>query len=875
LLCAIDHAAASSFGFHHTRTNLTNTMRSSRIRTLQQVAATVALFALAANMHGQTAPAASTTASGDSEDVIVLPKYETNEIRGFSDQAISGKTPVAFTEFSKEKLIEQLGSRDIPLVLNSSPSFYATNDGGGAGDSRMNVRGFDQRNISIMINGVPTNDMENGWLYWSNWDGLGDVSRAIQMQRGLSNVTLPTPSIGGTMNIITDPAEMKRGVSIKTEVGYDEFLKGTVVASTGMLKDKFAFTICGVAKTGEESSSVRGTWTEGTAYYFGALYKINALNRLEFFAIGAPQRHGQRTFASNIAAYDVGYAREQGYSDADIAGAATKGPINETRDFNPNVNSVNPSYTGQQYWNDGLHSRKNSDSLNERENYFHKPQMNLNWYSTLSENLKLGTVFYYSGGVGGGSGNMSNGSGGLAYDASGAINWDRTIAANAGTVRSNGAAKTAGQSVGILRNSVNKQGQVGIVSKLSYQVTSAVKLTAGVDWRTYYADHFQEVRDLLGGDYYIATTSQDSDFWEPNKRLGLGDKVGYFYRSDVDWLGGFLQGQYDEGKWHAFAVYGASSNDYRYTDYFHKNSAGTAVIVDTDAYTGQQIKGGVRYSITDQLSVFTNAGWVSRAPIFTTAIDTFNSKLVKDADNETFSSIEGGTKWETQDRKFNVTGSFYYTQWRDRSSVSSAANSVSYRRGINADYAGIELEAAYAPVRWVRFDGAFSYAKWEYTSDGRVETYSDSSNTLISSGPLYIQDLKVGDAPQTQLAASVTFFPVRNLSIQIEGRWYDRYWSDYDPTTRNVSTDRGQPWQIPNYSVCDVHVNYKLPIKSDVFEISTFLHVFNVFDKVYVSDATDNSGFEGVPGAPTHSAQRAEVFFGAPLSANLGVKVTF
>ena len=27
-----------------------------------------------------------------------------------------------------------------------------------------------------MINGVPQNDMENGWVYWSNWDGVGDVT---------------------------------------------------------------------------------------------------------------------------------------------------------------------------------------------------------------------------------------------------------------------------------------------------------------------------------------------------------------------------------------------------------------------------------------------------------------------------------------------------------------------------------------------------------------------------------------------------------------------------------------------------------------------------------------------------------------------------
>ena len=64
-----------------------------------------------------------------------------------------------------------------------------------------------------MINGVPQNDMENGWVYWSNWDGVGDATSSIQMQRGLSKVNLATPSIGGTMNIITDPTLLKRVVS--------------------------------------------------------------------------------------------------------------------------------------------------------------------------------------------------------------------------------------------------------------------------------------------------------------------------------------------------------------------------------------------------------------------------------------------------------------------------------------------------------------------------------------------------------------------------------------------------------------------------------------------------------------------------------------
>ena len=73
-------------------------------------------------------------------------------------------TPVAYTNVTKEEMEIRLGSQDIPMILNTTPSVYATGQGGGAGDARINVRGFNQRNVAVMINGVPQNDMENGWV---------------------------------------------------------------------------------------------------------------------------------------------------------------------------------------------------------------------------------------------------------------------------------------------------------------------------------------------------------------------------------------------------------------------------------------------------------------------------------------------------------------------------------------------------------------------------------------------------------------------------------------------------------------------------------------------------------------------------------------
>ena len=84
----------------------------------------------------------------------------TKGISIFADRAKERETPVAFTNIQKQEMAQRLGSRDIPMVLTTTPSVYATTSGGGAGDARINIRGFDQKNVAIMINGVPINDME-------------------------------------------------------------------------------------------------------------------------------------------------------------------------------------------------------------------------------------------------------------------------------------------------------------------------------------------------------------------------------------------------------------------------------------------------------------------------------------------------------------------------------------------------------------------------------------------------------------------------------------------------------------------------------------------------------------------------------------------
>ena len=88
------------------------------------------------------------------------------------DVAKERKTPVAVSTIKATEIQAKIGNQEFPDLLKSTPSVYVSKSGGGYGDSRVNIRGFSQENIAVMINGMPVNDMENGAVYWSNWSGL-------------------------------------------------------------------------------------------------------------------------------------------------------------------------------------------------------------------------------------------------------------------------------------------------------------------------------------------------------------------------------------------------------------------------------------------------------------------------------------------------------------------------------------------------------------------------------------------------------------------------------------------------------------------------------------------------------------------------------
>ncbi|MFN9801340.1 MAG: TonB-dependent receptor plug domain-containing protein, partial [Bacteroidota bacterium] len=235
------------------------------------------------------------------------------EVEIVADIAIERKTPVAYSDVSPLKIKEELGTRDLPLVLNTTPGVYATQAGGGDGDARINIRGFNQRYVAVMVDGIPMNDMENGQVYWSNWFGLDVVTQKIQVQRGLGASKLAIPSIGGTINVLSQGIDQKPQLTFSSEVGNNQNLRQTIGYNSGRLKGGWGVTAALSVRTNKG-------WVENLRskqlFYFLKIQKEFNRSSLSFSVMGSPQQHFQRLGRGPVSYYDKEYAASLGIDTA-------------------------------------------------------------------------------------------------------------------------------------------------------------------------------------------------------------------------------------------------------------------------------------------------------------------------------------------------------------------------------------------------------------------------------------------------------------------------------------------------------------------------------------------------------------------------------
>ncbi|HEX8515355.1 MAG TPA: TonB-dependent receptor [Bacteroidia bacterium] len=760
-----------------------------------------------------------------------------NEVEIVADIAKTRETPVAFSTISSKQLQEELHSRDLAMIVNTTPGAYATETGGGSGDARVTIRGFDQRNVAVLVDGVPVNDMESGQVYWSNWDGLGDVTRNVQIQRGLGASKLAIASVGGTMNIITKGIDSKREISIKQEVMSDLMYKTGLSFNSGQLKGGWGITGAFTRKKGVGFADY--TWTDAYSYFL-KVQKRMGKHLLSLSAAGAPQRHGQRSDRLPIVVYDSKLASSVGVNSDSMLKATPytySGSGDRGIRYNPHGGQLN------------------GNDFNERINYFHKPQINLSHFWNVSEKLYWSTVAYASFGNGGGV-RLQNTPNSLERDReTGQIIFDEIFKKNAKNKNATYSA-TEFSSTNILKSQVNNHQWYGFLSSLSYKIDSSFSAIIGIDGRYYKGIHYDMVYDLLGGDYYLNSSdaNQPAGTFPKDPRLQSamkrkGDKIFRNYEGYVTWGGAFGQLEYKRKKLTAFVTGSISETGYQRKDYFRKKDLvidgevveqavgygetyftngsdyilaknGSIVttsgdttfvdnlpiggallsIVNAKSYTSESgeartsitkkkwylgftTKGGANYNINSHHNVYVNVGYLQMAPKFNLVFTTTNEENTR-VKMQKVVALEGG--YGIKYSRFASNLNVYYTNWQNKPlsefpTIRIVGDDYYYNTsGLNAIHKGIELDFIYKLLKNLDVEGIVSLGDWTTNTADQVTLYDINTDLPEKTIDFSAKGIHVGDAAQTQLGGSLRYEIIKNLYVKARYTYFTKNYSNFN-----------------------------------------------------------------------------------------------
>ena len=752
-----------------------------------------------------------------------------------SQIAVARKTPVAVSSVPMSFIEEKIGTQEFPEILKSTPGVHANKEGGGYGDSEIYMRGFDNANIAVMVNGVPMNDMENQKVYWSNWAGLTDVTRTMQTQRGLGASKVSAPSVGGTINIITKGLDAKKGGSIYYGMGNDNMNKVMFTVSTGMSKSGWAMTLLGSKTWGD--GYAQGTDFKGYTYFVNISKRINEQHQLSFTAFGAPQEHYQRKGALTLADWKM---TEQ------VWGVQN--------------HKYNSSYGFD----------KNGQRRTAEYNVYHKPQLSLNHQWQINDKSSLSTVLYMSIGRGYGYSGQGNSTYGYSY-----TDW---YGANYGTLQTKFRNADGTFNYGMIQD-INEQSEhgsmlvmgklknyhnwYGLVSTYNTKIGKDFDFYGGVDFRAYKGVHTNEILDLYSGKYYIDSSRQNAKAvnnvnasnpdWV-NEKLGVGDVMYRDYDGHVVQEGAFFQTEYTKSDLSAFISGSLSNTSYWRYDrlYYDKEHAESK----TKSYIGFTVKGGANYNFNEHHNVFFNAGYISRAPMFNNVFLTYTSSNVTnpDAKNEKVLSFEVGYGYRLKWLQVDLNA--YWTKWMDKSMAKQLSVGTQQTdgyinmAGLDARHQGIELEVKASPLYWLDLNGMFSIGDWQWDSNAKGYIYDANGQPLdkdgnVASAPLAedhyfagiaLKGIRVGGSAQTTAALGATVKIGKQIRIGADWTLYARNYAYYQVGSNNLTpgktTTVADPWKAPTASQFDLNASYKFKLAGLNATISG--NVNNLFDYQYL-----------------------------------------
>lgn len=719
-------------------------------------------------------------------------------------------SPLRLNTVDNETIARRATARTYPELIKFIPGVYATAETGSYGDAKINIRGFKQENISVLLNGIPISGLTSGNMFWNNWMGLADATYAIQVQKGVGGSMLSDNSVGGTINIITSTTTAEPRIDGGAHVTDYGTGKGYISLNTGDLGHGWSASLLGSYVGG--NGYVDRTRVNSWSYMLNVAKRIGERNTLIFTALGSPEQHEQRSVKlsrDEVGTYGLKYNKNWGYRDG--------------KAYNLNKN-----------------------------NYF-KPYFTLQ-HVYAGDRLTMTNSVYLAVGNGGGRWSESKGAAISSYrTADGLVDWEAAKAANAGSTvlpepGSSDELMRQGSAANILSDYLAGHTQAGAVVSGTYRFDRNWKMDAGAHYQYYSTWENERITDLLGGAYWY-------EDYENNSLAGTAGRnpvkqVGDFIRTDngkvTHHFTLYATGNWTAPKWDVrlgASVFAAGTK--RWDKY---NYTGDDIWSKTASGVGFSTKGGVLFKPAKGHSVYLNGGIYSRLPYPGTYFASGNNTVSRNVRNEKNLLAELGYRFVYN--RGSVEATAYYAYWKNKTVMSDPyrqpdeVEDVKYMiTGLDALHYGMEIEARHRFTGWLELSVFASLGHWTWQNDVSANIYDNYTGAVAETINVYSRGLPVGDAPQTQAGAVLDITFLKGFRFSADWQFNDRMYADFDPEGRTDPEDRADPYRIPSYHLVNASLSWSSSIGRKL-SLTVFANANNLLDTLYIERGQDGAAHD-------------------------------
>ena len=693
------------------------------------------------------------------------------------------------------------GSDNTSGLLQSSRDAFQQAAAFNWGQARFRIRGLDNENATTMINGVVMNKIYDGRPQWNNWGGLNDATRNQEFTMGLSASDYIFGGILGTQEINTRASFYRPGSRVSfggANTNYSYRVMGTY--ASGLDQKGWAFVVSASGRWAEEGY-FDGSDYDAKSLFISVEKKINDNHSLNFTSIYAQNSRGKNspntTEVNEIAGTQ--YSSYWGLQDG-------KRRNSRVKDLNEPINILS------HYWKISPSVNLNTNIAyqsgligNSRIDFQGGPNPDPTYYRNLPSYF---TSQYDDNNnfIGNSPENIAN-SQNANFLSNRQIQWDELYQYNQNT--------SNGRSVYVLYEDRTDDKLFFANTILNAQLADNIYMNAGFNYRKLKSNNFQNLIDLLGGQFYEdfdnfqSGDAQQTDLNNPNRRVVSGDKFGYNYNLFASTYDAFTQFKFSYNK-----IDFSLSQTFGKTEYqreglykngiYPTNSFGKSEITSFENFG---FKGELTYKLSGRHIFNFNAGYLTKAPTLRNVYPNarLNNNTTIAIDSEVVTALDASYIIRAPKLKVRLTGyyntiknatetSFFFAEGvLDDGGGDNDAFVAETVTNINKKNIGVEFGFEYQITSTIKTTAAVAYGQSVYDNNPNVYINNDNAatetntNPVINFGEASLKGYRLPGSPQQAYSLGLEYRNPNFWWIGVNGNYLADSYLDVSTILRTES----------------------------------------------------------------------------------------